>query len=62
MDSAAAPHSDALVIFGVTGDLAYKQIFPALQGLIRHGQLDYPVIGVALAGLREGYEVVIVNL
>src|SRR5215467_5385816 len=41
------PHSDALVFFGVTGDLAYKQIFPALQSMIKHGHLDVPVIGVA---------------
>src|SRR5260370_35071958 len=41
------PHSDALVFFGVTGDLAYKQIFPALQSMIKHGNLDIPVIGVA---------------
>ncbi len=41
------PHSDALVFFGVTGDLAYKQIFPALQAMIRHGHLDVPIIGVA---------------
>src|SRR6266536_4539556 len=40
-------HSDALVFFGVTGDLAYKQIFPALQSMIKHGQLTVPVIGVA---------------
>jgi glucose-6-phosphate 1-dehydrogenase len=40
-------HSDALVFFGVTGDLASKQIFPALQSMIRHGRLDMPVIGVA---------------
>src|SRR5712692_9503306 len=40
-------HSDALVFFGVTGDLAYKQIFPALQSMIRHGHLDMPIIGVA---------------
>ena len=42
--------SDALVLFGATGDLAYKQIFPALQAMIRRGQLDVPVIGVAKAG------------
>jgi len=36
--------------FGATGDLAYKKIFPALQGMIRHGHLDVPVIGVAKAG------------
>src|SRR2546423_5308032 len=40
-------YSDTLVFFGVTGDLAYKQIFPALQSMILHGQLDMPVIGVA---------------
>lgn len=39
--------SDALVFFGATGDLAYKQIFPALQAMIRHGHLDVPIIGVA---------------
>lgn len=41
------PESDALVIFGVTGDLAFKKIFPALQNLVRRGRLDVPVIGVA---------------
>ena len=45
-----APHSDALVFFGATGDLAHKKIFPALQAMIRHGHLDVPVIGVAKAG------------
>jgi len=39
--------SDALVFFGVTGDLASKQILPALQSMIRHGNLNVPVIGVA---------------
>ena len=39
--------SDALVFFGATGDLAYKQIFPALQAMVRRGHLDLPVIGVA---------------
>ena len=42
--------SDALVFFGATGDLAHKKIFPALQGLARHGHLDIPVIGVAKSG------------
>ena len=41
------PRADALVLFGITGDLAYQQIFPALQAMARHGQLDIPVIGVA---------------
>jgi len=44
------PVSDAIVFFGATGDLAYKQIFPALQGLIRDEGLDVPIIGVAKAG------------
>jgi glucose-6-phosphate 1-dehydrogenase len=44
------PHSDALVFFGATGDLAYKKIFPALQAMIKRGHLDMPVIGVAKSG------------
>jgi glucose-6-phosphate 1-dehydrogenase len=43
-------HSDALVFFGATGDLAYKKIFPALQGMVKRGHLNVPVIGVAKAG------------
>ena len=43
-------HSDALVFFGATGDLAYKKIFPALQAMVKRGHLDVPVIGVAKAG------------
>jgi glucose-6-phosphate 1-dehydrogenase len=46
----AALHSDALVFFGATGDLAYKKVFPALQAMIKRGHLDVPVIGVAKAG------------
>src|SRR5579883_84110 len=42
--------SDALVFFGATGDLAYKQIFPALQRLAKRGRLHGPIIGVAKAG------------
>ena len=45
-----ANHSDALVFFGATGDLAYKKIFPALQAMVKRGHLDVPVIGVAKAG------------
>ena len=41
------PHSGALVLFGATGDLAYKQIFPALHAMTRRGHLNIPVIGVA---------------
>jgi glucose-6-phosphate 1-dehydrogenase len=42
--------ADALVLFGATGDLAHKKIFPALQGLIQRRALDVPVIGVARGG------------
>ena len=50
--------SDALVLFGVTGDLVCKKIFPALYAMAKHGRLVVPVIGVAtsnlsLARLRE---------
>jgi len=44
----ARPHSDTLVIFGVTGDLAHKMIFPALYAMVKRGALKVPVIGVAL--------------
>ncbi len=40
--------ADALVIFGATGDLAHKMIFPALYAMARHGDLNVPVIGVAI--------------
>lgn len=43
----AAASSDALVLFGVTGDLAYKKIFPALYAMCKSGDLAVPVIGVA---------------
>jgi glucose-6-phosphate 1-dehydrogenase len=43
-------HSDALVFFGATGDLAYKKIFPALQAMSKRGNLDIPIVGVAKAG------------
>ena len=45
-----APSSDALVFFGATGDLAYKKIFPALQAMIKRGNLDIPIVGVAKSG------------
>src|ERR1700739_3106491 len=41
-------HSDALVLFGVTGDLAHKMIFPGLYAMVKRGVLNVPVIGVAL--------------
>ena len=43
-------HSDALVFFGATGDLAYKKIFPSLHALVRRGMLNVPIIGVAKQG------------
>ena len=43
----ARTHSDALVVFGVTGDLAHKQIFPALYAMVKRGELTTPVVGVA---------------
>ncbi len=47
MKDSAGSVSDAFVFFGATGDLAYKQIFPALQAMTRRGHLNMPVIGVA---------------
>jgi glucose-6-phosphate 1-dehydrogenase len=53
-----ALRSDALVIFGVTGDLAHKMIFPALYAMAKRGVINVPVVGVAapkwsLAQLRK---------
>ena len=42
--------SDALVFFGASGDLAFKQIFPALLGLVGDEGVDVPIVGVAKAG------------
>ena len=42
--------SDALVLFGITGDLAYQKIIPALQAMVRRKNLDVPVVGVARSG------------
>ncbi|MGH8638079.1 MAG: glucose-6-phosphate dehydrogenase, partial [Burkholderiales bacterium] len=42
-----APVSDTVVLFGASGDLAYKKLFPALAGLTARGLLNGPVIGVA---------------
>jgi glucose-6-phosphate 1-dehydrogenase len=39
--------SDALVLFGATGDLTFKKIFPALQAMVKRGHLTVPVIAVA---------------
>jgi len=41
------PRSDAVVLFGATGDLAHKKIFPSLYAMVRRGTLNVPVIGVA---------------
>ena len=38
------------MFFGATGDLAYKEVFPALQGLVQRNRLDVPIIGVARSG------------
>jgi glucose-6-phosphate 1-dehydrogenase len=46
MSGSDASRSDAFVFFGATGDLAFKQIFPALQALIRTGRLDMPIVGI----------------
>jgi glucose-6-phosphate 1-dehydrogenase len=43
--------SDAFVFFGATGDLAFRQIFPALQALIRRGHFEMPIIGVAKSAM-----------
>jgi glucose-6-phosphate 1-dehydrogenase len=43
----AIPRSGALVVFGVTGDLAHKQVIPALYAMVKRGELDVPVVGVA---------------
>ncbi len=42
--------SDAFVFFGATGDLAYKQIFPALYAMVHRGGFEIPIIGMARAG------------
>ncbi|KKM77995.1 hypothetical protein LCGC14_1364440 [marine sediment metagenome] len=39
--------SDALVVFGMTGDLVYKKVFPALYQMVKRDGFDVPVVGVA---------------
>jgi len=46
-------YSDALVVFGISGDLAFKKIFPALENLERRGRLPEIVVGVARGGLTR---------
>jgi glucose-6-phosphate 1-dehydrogenase len=43
----AERHADALVLFGATGDLAHKQVFPALYAMVKRDALTVPVVGVA---------------
>ena len=50
---AAPPRSDALVVFGFTGDLANKKIVPALYAMVKKGTLTTPVIGVASSSLGD---------
>ncbi|MEO8449077.1 MAG: glucose-6-phosphate dehydrogenase [Gemmatimonadota bacterium] len=50
MTTEITTRSDALIVFGVTGDLAYKQIFPALHSMIKHGNLNVPILGMARSG------------
>ena len=45
--SGSSAHADALVCFGMTGDLAHKKIFPALYAMAKRGSLNVPIIGVA---------------
>ena len=49
MTATLPPTSDALVLFGATGDLAYKKLFPALYAMVKNGALSVPVVGVASA-------------
>jgi glucose-6-phosphate 1-dehydrogenase len=44
--------ADALVLFGATGDLAHKKIYPALQAMVQRGALTVPVVGVARSGFN----------
>src|SRR5664279_2458632 len=46
-DDTSGGHADALVLFGATGDLAHKMVFPALYAMVKRGSLSVPVIGVA---------------
>lgn len=47
---ATSSRSDALVLFGITGDLAFQKIIPALQAMVKRDNLNVPVVGVARAG------------
>jgi len=54
-DDPRSGRSDALVLFGATGDLAYKKIFPSVYALAATGRLDMPVIGVASSEGDDAY-------
>ena len=43
----APPGADAFLLFGATGDLARKKLFPALYELTREGRADMPIVGIA---------------
>ena len=45
--------SDAIVLFGASGDLCYRKIYPSLYDLVKRGLLTVPVIGVARAGWKQ---------
>ena len=49
----ARVQSDALVIFGATGDLAFKKIFPSLHEMVKRGRLDAPVVTVGREPLNK---------
>jgi len=49
-DATGRARADALVLFGATGDLAHKMVFPALYAMVKRGSLSVPVIGVAFSG------------
>jgi glucose-6-phosphate 1-dehydrogenase len=46
-DATSIPRSDAVVLFGASGDLAYKKLFPALLNLAARDEINGPVVGVA---------------
>ncbi len=52
-DGASTDSSDALVFFGITGDLAFKKIFPALHRMAKRGVLHVPIVGVASSAMTS---------
>ncbi len=49
-DHARVPTSGALVLFGATGDLAFKKIYPALYAMVKRGHTPFPIVGVSRGG------------